>query len=276
MLRAILSSLVATQIVGGTAAFAQLGGYSPYAAQQQPPVSADGKINWSTFYKSAQLEAKYEWLWQMGACGNTNKRITIPVAQNKLDVNKLLEGAVEGEVVKLGDGVLTMIDKDRRPLGVVLHPAGVTHVEITGPMPATRLKKGMNVRFETSVDQHGHSEQPLIKLDVITLTKNSRPSTIRPNSKQIIVGQVIDLRDGQLRVRVRSGALTRLIVPLEENAVANLDASDIRLAASGDQIEVKGHLWDGVGSNMGPTVFADEIILKRPLSPSHASLTFAN
>jgi hypothetical protein len=135
-------------------------------------------------------------------------------------------------------------------------------------MAASSLKKGMNVRFEAKVDERGRCEDPLVKLDIITLPHPFKPTAIRPNSLGTIVGQVIDIHNKLLRVRVQSGAITRVILPLDENAVANLEASDITLTAPGDAIEVKGHLWDGEGSKNGPAVFASEVVLKRPLSPS--------
>lgn len=277
MFRICLVALAAENLIFGATAFAQVGGYNPYAVpHDEPPVSQDGKLNWSTFYKSAQIQANYERLYELGACGNTNKRITIPVEQNKLDINTLPEGTVQGEIVKVGKGLVAIVDKEKRGATVVLHPAGVTRVGITGPIAATALKKGMNVRFEGSVDQHGHGSESLVKLDVISLPANYKPTKIKLNSMETIVGQVIDVRESILHVRVRSGTLSRLTLTLQGNAVANIDASDIELAAPGDTIEVKGHLWDGSGSKIGPAVFASDITIKRPLSPNHEPIAQAN
>jgi len=276
MRRACFLALVVAQFAFAEVLLAQVSSNSPYAKKDEPPLTADGKINWGTFYKSAALEARYQQLWQMGACRGTNPRIEVPVSQNKLDVNKLPEGSVEGQVVKVGNGVLTIKDKDRREINVVLHPAGVTKVELTGPMPAAALKKGTTIRFEAKVDVHGRSEEPLVKLDVITPQKSAKPATIRPNSPAIIVGQVIDIRNKMIRVKVQSGAITRVMMPLQENAVANLEASDISLSAPGDLVEVKGHLWQGDGTKNGPAVFASDVVLKRPLSPTSEAISQAN
>lgn len=276
MPRAAFLAFVFVQLGLCDALLAQVSSNNPYAQKNEPPVSADGTLNWGTFYKSAALEARYQQLWQMGACRGTNPRIEGPVAQNKLDVNKLPEGSVAGQVVKVGGGLLVIKDKDKREITVVLHPAGVTKVQLTGPMPASALKKGTTVRFEAKVDQHGRSEEPLVKLDVITPDKSAKPATIRPNLPAIVVGQVIDIHNKLLRVKVQSGAITRVVLPLEENAVANLEVSDISLSAAGDTVEAKGHLWEGDGSKNGPAVFASDVILKRPLSPSSEAVSQAN
>jgi hypothetical protein len=83
--------VAATAWVGVTSA--QATPYNPYADANEalPPVAADGTIHWGTFYKSAQVQQAYERLWNLGACRGSNRAITVPVAENKLVIDRLPE-----------------------------------------------------------------------------------------------------------------------------------------------------------------------------------------
>ena len=98
-------ALAAAMILASHAS-GQVAPYNPYADAHEalPPVAADGTIHWGTFYKSAQVQQAYERLWNLGACRGSNRAITVPVAENKLVIDRLPEtefkGIVEAYIAK--------------------------------------------------------------------------------------------------------------------------------------------------------------------------------
>ena len=97
---ACLLAVVAAPLAVARPAAGQVVPYNPYADSQDPtpPVLPDGTIHWGTFYKSAAMQKAYERLWNLGACRNTNKAITIPVQNNRLSIDGLPEGKHRGVV----------------------------------------------------------------------------------------------------------------------------------------------------------------------------------
>jgi hypothetical protein len=256
---------------------AQLTPYNPYADSQesQPPVAADGTLNWGSFYKSAAMQKSYERLWNMGACRGNSKSITIPVERNKLAINTLPEvtfsGRVRGTAGTSRGGLIAFaeggaVDDSEAPVIVAqLHPAGVTHLQIGGPMPLAALHPGMTVRLRAQVDDKGRATAPVRAIDVVSPPDGFVPDAVRPGAPGTIVGDVQRITDRLLVVQVAAGRLRRLSIPLSaETSVAVVDSSRLDLVSPGDSLEVTGRRWTGDGCMGAATVFASRLVVKKP------------
>jgi hypothetical protein len=142
MLRFAIPCLVVT-VLSGAPASGQVGPYNPYAMAEDapPPLAADGTIQWGVFYKSAKLQRAYERLWSLGACRGSNRAITVPVAENKLVIDRLPEaefrGVVQGATGDLAGGMVAFTLDSTSPDGTEalvaqLHPAGVSRLAVRG------------------------------------------------------------------------------------------------------------------------------------------------
>jgi len=254
---------------------AQAQRYNPYADAHEAvaPVAADGTLQWGTYFKSAQLQQAYERLWNLGACRGTRRAITEPVAANKLLIDRLPEGDFEGVVQAAGGGlaggVLAFAGKDgvgvAAPLFAQLHPAGVSHLSVTGTVTAAELRPGMAVRLRARVDARGRAEKPLDRLTVVTPRPDFKPEAVRPDQPDELIGTVVSCRGGMLVVRVDAGKVRRLTLPLADDVVVAVDGACLELVAAGDAVVVKGRLWSGEGSAGSGTVFASHVtVTKRP------------
>lgn len=249
--------------------------YNPYADSQDPtpPVLPDGTIRWGTFYKSAAMQKAYERLWNLGACRNTNKAITIPVQNNRLSIDGLAEGTHRGVVKAVAGsnagGMLAFVEPDAEGKGAlervaILHPAGVSRVEVTGSAPVAFLKPGMMVRFQATVDARGKATAPVGVFHVIAPASEAKPMALSAGSESLIVGRVVSLQPRVVSVRVDAGRIRRLTIPLADDAVVEVQTSEVALASPGDSVEIEGRLWSGEGSLGDGSVFADRIrVLKR-------------
>jgi hypothetical protein len=256
--------------------------FNPYddGNAAQPPVSADGTIHWGTFYKSAAIQKSYERLWNLGACRNTNKAITIPVAENKLVIDRLPEAEFKGVVTAsaggLAGGMVAFVREgesptEADPLVAQFHPAGVTRFAIQGRAPAAILAPGMVVRFRAEADSRGRIAEPVRALDVVTPPKGFKPDEVRPNRVDTIVGSVVSIRKGTVIVRVDAGRLRKFTLTLADDAELTIDAAQFDLVGPGDVIEVKGRLWTGEGSAGAGTVFvSDVLVTKQPPAAGQA------
>jgi hypothetical protein len=250
--------------------------YNPYADgnDAQPPVSADGTIHWGTFYKSAAIQKSYERLWNLGACRGTNKAITIPVAENKLVIDRLPESEFKGVVTAsaggLAGGMVAFVREgeaptEAEPLVAQLHPAGVTRFAIQGRTSAAILAPGMMVRLRAEADARGRIAEPVRALDIVTPPKGFKPDEVRPDRVDTIVGSVVSIRKGTVVLRVDAGRLRKFTFSLADDAEATIDAATFELVGPGDVIEVKGRLWTGEGSAGAGTVFvSDVLVTKQP------------
>lgn len=260
-----------------TPADAQLTPYNPYADSQEvlPPVAADGTLNWGTFYKSASLQKTYERLWNLGACRGTNKAITVPVENNKLLIDRLPEsdfkGVVQATSGSITGGVVAFsreggIGSDQ-PLFAQLHPAGVSAVSVSGRAPVSVLQPGMTVRVRAKVDDRGRGHDEIRMLDIVTAPPGFTPDDVRPNRIETIIGRVVRNSNDMLLLQVDAGRIRRITLPLADDAIAMIDASEVRLIAAGDTIEVTGRLWSGAGSAGSGTVFASRVTVTKPAPP---------
>jgi hypothetical protein len=249
--------------------------YNPYADAHEvlPPVAPDGTLQWGTFFKSAQLQRSYERLWNLGACRGTNKAITEPVEDNKLLIDRLPEAEFAGVVQtahgSLAGGVVAFTPKGAgghdAPLFAQLHPAGVSHLNVTGPAAVGDLRPGTVVRIKAAVDERGRGSTPLQALTIVTPTADFTPEAVRPDHTDMIVAGVVSLRGQTLVVRVDAGKLRRLTFTLAADAAVTVDGARLDLVAAGDAVEIKGRLWSGAGSTGAGTIFASHVtVAKQP------------
>lgn len=258
---------------------AQVVPYNPYADSQDPtpPVLPDGTIHWGTFFKSAAIQKAYERLWNLGACRNTNKAITVPVENNKLSIDSLPEGDFRGVVKGVtggnAGGAVAFLQTSDDGSGAMervalLHPAGVSRVDVSGTAGPGLLAPGMIVRFQANVDGRGRAATPIRVIHVSTPSGESKPTAITPGIDEMIVGKVVQLRKGTLSVRVDAGKIRRLTMTLAEDAVVEVATSEIGLIRPGDVVEIKGRLWTGEGALGDGTVFADSLHVTKAFDPA--------
>ena len=258
--------LVASGTLAPAPADAQIVPYNPYADSQDPTpaVLADGTIHWGTFYKSAAIQKAYERLWNLGACRNTNKAITIPVENNRLKIDTLPEGDFRGVVTAVtgsnSGGAVAFVDAAGEGERVaLLHPAGVSRVEVSGTAPAAFLVPGMTVRLQTRIDGRGRATEPLRLIHVVTPSRDAKPVAVTADRDELVVGRVVSLKRNVLSVRVDAGKIRRLTVPLAEDAVVEVQSADVGMVRPGDRVEIRGRLWTGDGALGDGSVFADRV-----------------
>ncbi len=248
-------------------------GYGP-PAPPPPPVNEDGTIHWGTFYKSATLQQAYERLWNLGACRGTNKRITIPVENNKMQIDSLPEaefqGVVQAAAGTVAGGVIAFnaaggVADGSPTLVAQLHPAGVSALHVSGPASAAMLSIGMTVRLQAIVDSKGHGADEIETIEIITPPHDFEAPTIEPGSRGEIVGRIVTVRGNRLTVQpLRTvGGVRRLFLPLSEEVVVRFDAAQVEYVTPGDRITLTGRLWTGEGSMASGTIFASEIVITK-------------
>lgn len=249
--------------------------YNPYADSQdsRPPVAADGTLHWGTFYKSAQLQKTYERLWNLGACRGTNKAITIPVEENRLAIDVLPEGSYQGVVRGVQGGIhgglIAFVDPSAEdPAQAVkvamLHPAGVSRVNVRGDTDTAAIAPGLTVRARASVDRRGKGLEPVTRVDIVTPPAGFTPDEVRPDTPGTIVGTVVRASDSLLVLRVDAGTIRRITLPLAADVRVTIDAAEMQLASAGDTVEIKGRVWAGKGCLAGATVFASDVTIIKP------------
>lgn len=249
--------------------------YNPYADAQEivAPVAPDGTIQWGTFFKSAQLQRSYERLWNLGACRGTNRAITEPVENNKLLIDRLPEGEFAGVVQAANGtragGVVAFTEKGAgdgaASLFAQLHPAGVSHLTVTGTVARGDLRPGMAVRIRAAIDERGRAAESLRAVTIVTPSADFAPEAVQPGKAETIVATVVSVKSATLVVRVDAGRVRRLTFTLADDVVVTVDGARLDLVAAGDAIEVKGRLWSGAGSAGAGTIFASHVtVTKRP------------
>jgi hypothetical protein len=276
MLRPFALVLVAT-LCGLSARVGHAQRYNPYADAQEvlPPVAPDGTLQWGTFFKSAQLQRSYERLWNLGACRGTNRAITEPVAANKLLIDRLPEaeftGVVEGSSGGLAGGVVAFLDKagggQAAPLFAQLHPAGVSHLVVTGTVSRDDLRPGMMVQLRARVDARGKGGDAIERITVVTPAPDAKPAAVRPDTVETVVGSVLSCRGKSLVVRVDAGKVRRLTLTLADDVVVTVDGACLDLVAAGDEVAVKGRLWTGEGATGAGTIFASHVTVTKRVPP---------
>lgn len=277
----VVTRLAACMAFASCAIPARAQPYNPYADGHDPlpPVAADGTLHWGPFYKSAAIQKTYERLWNLGACRGTNKAITVPVERNKLIIDNLPEesftgrvratsGSMAGGMVAFTEGA--SVDPAAAVLIAQLHPAGVTHMQVEGSTSTASIKPGITVRLRTQVDDKGRANDPVRAIDIVTPPSEFKPDAVRANTRDTVVGTVLQFRNDVLQLKVDAGKIRRLTVPVADDAaVMIVDAAQMDLIAPGDEVEVTGRRWSGEGSMGAGTVFASRIVVhKAPVQQS--------
>lgn len=272
MIRSTLFVSVALFLVSLTAPLmAQVTPYNPYAASQEevlPAVAADGTLHWPVFFKSAKMEMAYQRLWNLGACRGTNMAIQGPVEQNKMKIDDMPEGTVEGVVTLVNTGAVMLKGSDGKLTRLVTHPEGVSRVSVTGDVSAKMLKPGMMVRLVAKVDERGVGAEPIQVLDVISVDKDFTPSEVKANTIQTITAKVVSLKNERLQLLAGAGTIRKLSFQLEESAKAHVMTRDIGYASIGDTLTAKGHMYSGSASEHW--VFASDVTVVKEAKGSPA------
>lgn len=267
------AAAAAGMVLWASVAGAQVAPYDPYAEFREAPpaVLPDGTLHWGTFFKSTALERSYQRLWSLGACRGSNKAITVPVARNKVLIDRLPEGDFEGVVVQgagtLAGGVIAFTEQQGRMDAPVffaqLHPAGVSRLQVVGSTTAAALQPGLVVRFRTTVAADGRATEPVSQVEIITPPAEFVPDAVRPGTRGDVVGQLVRVRPDEVQVRVPAGKVRRIVVPITEAVEIFVDAAEPALIAPGDVIELKGRLWSGEGSVGAGTIFASRVTVRK-------------
>ncbi|WP_145054636.1 hypothetical protein [Lignipirellula cremea] len=204
----------------------------------------------------------YQRLLALGACGGTRKDIMIPVAKNRVDIDKLPVGKVDGRVLRVEQGVVLLQDESGKLHIIATHPAGVSRIGVTGDMPAEWLKPGMTVRLLGEVDATGHCAVPLRQIDVVSLEPGFQPPGVEPNKVQSIFGVVTSLRSHHLTLKTPAGSIHRLWFLIDDQAIAHVNSHDLAFAAVGDTLTAEGHLYTGEQDTH--LVFASDVTVVKP------------
>lgn len=252
--------------------------YNPYAGLDEPPppLAADGTIQWGVFYKSAKLQQSYERLWSLGACRGSNKAITVPVAENKLVIDRLPEADFEGVVRAASGGaaggLLAFVGEAAaegdEAIVAQLHPAGVSRLSVRGPVTVGALAVGTVVRLTATVEERGRVTEPVRELEIITPPADFVPDGVRSGRREQVVGTVVSLRRGGMILRVDSGNIRRVTLTLAPDAAVTVDAARLDLVSAGDHVAVRGRLWTGDGALGGGTVFASDVVVTKQAATS--------
>jgi hypothetical protein len=263
--------LLASLVLGlaTTVASAQQKPFNPYADDNADliAITPDGKINWPTFYKSAAIKAKFDWMFSTGSCRGTNPDLNAVIINNKVNVNQIAEEEYTAVVQSNTAGNLIVLDKNLVPTNVMIHPKGVSKVEVNGPYTLKQLRTGMLVRLTAKINDDGSSDQSVPSIEIFS-TKPEYPfAEIETGERTTFAARVVALRDKTLELRVDAGKIRKLKVPVDESTVVTLNMDDLNLASPGDKLEVKGHLYAGPGITAKQAIFANKVVVTKPAQP---------
>jgi hypothetical protein len=241
---------------------AQTEKYNPYApVVEEPPISEDGKINWPKFFKSTSMEERFQGYFATGSCVGTNMRIVDKLEANKVDVNKLPRTTLQSVVFGVKPGMIATADKQGAKINLLIHPKGVSKVEVSGEVAAEQVAPGMIVRFRGAVDSHAKGIDPINSLEVISLTADLKPTTMRADHVQMIVGKVERHSKTQLVVNTGAGTLRKLTFVLPNETQVYVNGSTLDLAGLGDSIEAEGPIYSAETGLK--SLFAEKLTVKK-------------
>lgn len=255
-------------VFAGTAVAQGYGGVEP----PPPPVAEDGTIQWGTFYKSAAMQQAYERLWKLGACRGTNKRITVPVENNKMAIDSLptseFVGTVQAASGSINGGMIAFVVEAgggslQQTYVAQLHPAGVSGLSVTGPASIADIAPGMIVRLQGMVDGAGRGLDAVETIEIITPPDGFEPPVVEPDTRGEIVGRVLTAKQGRLVLQVAAGRMPRLFLQVSPEVVVRFDAAQVEYATAGDALRLTGRLWTGEGAMADGTIFADEVVVTK-------------
>ena len=266
MNRSFLSLLLAFLCIAPL--FAQGEKYDPYAVvKEDPPITADGKINWPPYFKSAATEDRFQGYFATGSCVGTNMRIVNKLKDNKLDVNAFPAVNISLQVSGIQAGALG-IDATGQTFGILTHPKGVSKIEVSGQIPAESVVAGMFVRFQGKVDDHAQGVTPIENLEVFTPTADTKPIEVVAGKLQTIVGRVERRKNEMLRVNVGNGKLRLLTFKLPDDANVQVNGQSLDLVAAGDEVSVEGKIYT---TGNVRTVFGEKLVVKKPQMTAQTS-----
>jgi hypothetical protein len=261
--------LLASLVVGllGSQASAQQKPFNPYEDENADliAITPDGKINWPTFYKSAAIKAKFDWMFATGSCRGTNPDLNAVIINNKVNVNLIAEEEYTGVVQSNVGGNLIVLDKDKIPTSIMTHPKGVSKIEVNGPFTLKQLRTGMLVRMTAKINDDGTSDMAVPAIEIFSTKPDYPFAEITAGERNMFAARVVALRDKTLELRVDAGKLRKLKVPVDEETVVTLNMDDLNLASPGDKIEVKGHLYAGPGCTAKQGIFANKVLVTKPI-----------
>lgn len=270
-MRSILSLIVASWLLSGSAV-GQV--YNPYAKlADEPPISADGKLNWPSFFKSKALEDRFQAYFAMGSCVGTKQEINKMLSDNKVDVNQLPELSVRGLATGCNTGAASIADARGVNTLLMTHPAGVTKVLVAGEMPVSQLRPGMAVRFLGQVDAHGAGADPIDALEVFTPDPQFRASAVEAGRVQTIAAKVTRVQGKRLQVQVDAGKIRRLSFGISPQTKVTVDGKSLDLVTAGDDVTATGRAYSGPGAGGMGVVFASEIKVTKAWSAVKAAVS---
>jgi len=250
-----------------SSAFAQRVPYDPYAKQKEEdlaPVRPDGKLNWPAFFKSKELEDRFQVYFANGSCTGTKQSIVNMLQENKVDVNTLPEESLIGLAGKVTGGTMKMAAKGQIPVTVVTHPAGVSKISVTGKMNPAELRPGLMVKFSGRVDDHGKGVKPIESLEVFTPDAKFKWRPIITGRQQNIAATIVKAEGSMLQVQIPAGKVRKLNFQVKDNMEILVTGSTLDLISAGDEVSTKGHVYlSGEGAGGVPVVFASEVIVKK-------------
>ncbi len=247
-----------------TLSLAQSVPYDPYAAPEEfKPLQPNGKPNWPAFFRSRKKEQTFQTYFEFGSCTGNRKAVNIELQYNKVDINQLAEVNLNAISLDSSAGVISVVDSSGKSVAVVIHPLGLTKVNVAGEISASGLRPGMSVRLITSVDKHGHGQEPVSALEVFTPSATTVSLPIESGRTQSIVATVARLEGPVLRLRLAHGKLRRLKLTLDPDAKIEVHGTSLDLVSPGDKVMAKGHAYTGEGSLAAQTLFADEIQVEK-------------
>jgi hypothetical protein len=250
-------------------ASAQQKPFNPYADDNADlmPITPDGKINWPTFYKSGAIKAKFDWMFSTGSCRGTNPDLNAVIINNKVNVNQIEEAEYMAIVQTNTAGNLIVLDKNQVPTNIMIHPKGVSKIEVNGPYTLKQLRTGMLVRLTAKINDDGTSDQPVPAIEVFSTKPDYPFAEIEPGERTTFAARVVALRDQTLELRVDAGKLRKLKVPVDAATLVTLNMDDLNLASPGDKLEVTGHLYVGPGISAKQAIFANKVVVTKPAQP---------
>ncbi|WP_254508876.1 hypothetical protein [Anatilimnocola floriformis] len=251
---------------------AQTAPYNPYApVQEDPPIGKDGKINWPPYFRSAKMEQKYQGFFQAGSCVGTGKRVTGKLAANQVDTNALPRVTLDSQIVQVAPGSLGAVSTQGAKLNLVIHPKGVSQVEVLGEMLVQQVVPGMIARFQGAVDESAKGAKPIESLEIISLTPDLEPIAVEPERDQTILGKVIRHQHLQFVVNVGTGKMRQLTFLLPEQARVSVQGKTLDLVAPGDVAHAEGLLYTGLEGEK--VLFAEKLVVRKtvPTDAEHAT-----
>ncbi len=261
----VLAMLVLAALAAHAAA--QQKPFNPYADENAdlPPITPDGKINWPTFYKSGAIKAKFDWMFATGSCRGTKAQLNAVIINNKVNVNQIAEEEYTTVVQSNTGGNLIVLDKNQVPTSITIHPKGVSKIEVNGPYTLKQLRTGMLVRLTAKLNEDGTSDQAIPTIEIFSTKPDYPFSEVTTGERFTFAARVVALRDKTLELRVDAGKLRKLKLPVDEATVVTLNMDDLKLASPGDKLIVKGHLYAGPGITANQAIFANQVVVTKPL-----------